>query len=74
MKNSYLWSRLYMNAVLETDSRKLRQRIREAERAIRKRLSSNLPIDPAEQQIMTGARARVKSLKDERLSHMASIK
>jgi hypothetical protein len=74
MKKSPLWSRLYVNAILETDSRKLPQRIREAERAIRKRLSSSLPVDAAEQEIMTGARARLKSLKTERLFKMASMK
>jgi hypothetical protein len=31
MKKSYVWSRLYVNAILETDTRKLPQRIREAE-------------------------------------------
>jgi len=53
---------------LETDSRKLPQRIREAEWAIQERLSSSLPVDSAEQEIMTGARARLKSLKIERLA------
>jgi hypothetical protein len=67
MKKSYMWSRVYVNAILETDSRKLPQRIREAEWAIQERLSSSLPVDPAEQEIMTGARARLKSLRTERM-------
>jgi hypothetical protein len=66
MKKSYLWSRLYVNAILETDCRKLPRRIREAEWAIKERLSSSLPIDGAEQELMIGARARLKSLKIER--------
>jgi hypothetical protein len=74
MKKSFMWSRLYVNAILETDSRKLSQRIREAEWAIQKRLSSSLPVDPAEQKIMTGARARLKSLTTERLPKIASIR
>ena len=41
MNKSYMWSRLYVNAILETDSRKLLQRIREAEWAVRERLSSS---------------------------------
>jgi hypothetical protein len=60
-----MWSRLYVNAILATDSRKLLQRIREAEWAIRERLSSSLPIDRAEQELMTGARARLRLLKTE---------
>jgi hypothetical protein len=71
MKKSFMWSRLYANAILETDSRKLPQRIREAEWAIKERLSSSLPVDPAEQEIMTGARARLKSLKTERMPRTA---
>jgi len=67
MKKSHeMWSRLYVNAILETDSRKLPQRIREAERAIRERLFSTSPIAPPEQQILAGARARLKELKGER--------
>jgi hypothetical protein len=67
MKKSYIWSRVYLNAILETDVRKLPQRIREAEWAIQERLSSSLPVDAAEREIMTGARARLKSLRMERL-------
>ena len=63
MKKCYMWSRLYVNAILETDSRKLPQRIREAEWAIQERLSSSLLVDPAEREAITGARARLKSLK-----------
>jgi hypothetical protein len=66
MKKHYMWSRVYMNAILETDSRKLPQRIREAEWAIQERFSSSLPIDSAEQEIMTGARTRLKMLRTER--------
>ena len=71
MKKSYLWSRLYVSAILETDSRKLSRRIREAEWAIKERLSSSLPIDGAEQELMSGARARLKSLKSERMAKTA---
>lgn len=67
MKKSYMWSRIYVDAILETDCRKLARRIREAERAIQERLSSSLPVDVAEQEIITGARARLKSLKTERM-------
>jgi hypothetical protein len=67
MKKYYTWSRPYVNAILETDSRKLPQRIRKAEWAIQERLSSSLPVDPAEQEIVTRARARLKSLKTERI-------
>ena len=62
-----MWSRLYVNAILETDSRKLPQRIREAEWAIQQRLSSSLPIGGAEQELMTDATARLRSLKTERM-------
>lgn len=71
MKKSYMWSRLYVNATLETDSRKLPQRIREAEWAIQERLSSSMPVGPAEREIMTGARARLESLKSERILKIA---
>jgi hypothetical protein len=49
--------------MVEVDSRKLPQRIRAAEWAIQERLSSSLPVDAAEQKIITGARVRLKSLK-----------
>ena len=71
MKTSHLWSRLYVNAILETDARKLPQRIREAERAIQERLTHSLPLDPAEHEIMIGARVRLQSLKTERTPKMA---
>ena len=71
MNKSYIWSRLYASAVLETDPRKLALRIREAEWAIRERLSSTMPIDLAEQQIITGASVKLKSLKIERLPEAA---
>lgn len=71
MKKSYLWSRLYVSAILETDSRKLPRRIREAEWAIKERLSSSMPVDPSEQEIIIGARARLKSLQTERMSKTA---
>jgi len=63
MKKSDMWSHLYTNAILETDPHKLPQRIREAEWAIKERLSSSLPVDPSEQEIIAGARARLRSLK-----------
>jgi hypothetical protein len=68
MSKSYIWSKLYASAVLETDPRKLSLRIREAEWAIRERLSSTMPIDLAEGQIITGASARLKELKRERIA------
>ena len=71
MKKSYLWSRLYVSAILETDSRKLPRRIREAEWDIKERLSSSMPVDPSEQEIIIGARARLKSLQTERMSKTA---
>jgi hypothetical protein len=49
-----MWSRLYVDAILETDSRNLPQRIREGEWAIQQRLSSSLPIDGAEEELITG--------------------
>jgi hypothetical protein len=63
MSKSYIWSKLYASAVLETDLRKMPQRIREAEWAIRERFSSTMPIDLAERQIITGAKVRLKELK-----------
>jgi hypothetical protein len=66
-----MWSRLYVSAILETDVRKLPLRIREAEWAIQQRLSSSLSIDGAEEELMTGARARLRSLKTERLAKTA---
>jgi hypothetical protein len=68
---SYMWSRLYVNAILETDCRKLPQRIREAEWAIQERFSSSLLIDGAERELLTGARARLTSLKTGRLAKTA---
>jgi hypothetical protein len=50
---------------------KLPLRIRATEWAIRQRLSSSLPIDGAEQELITGARARLMSLKTERLAKTA---
>ena len=63
MSKSYMWSKLYASAVLETDLRKIPQRIREAEWAIRERFCSTMPIDLAERQIITGAKVRLKELK-----------
>ena len=71
VKISYMWSRLYVNAILETDSGKLPLRIREAEWAMQQRSSSTLPIDGAERELMTGARARLRSLRTERLAKTA---
>jgi hypothetical protein len=58
-KTSEMWSHLYMRAILETDHRKRRQRIKEAERAIRDRLSGTLPIDACERQILEAARNKL---------------
>jgi len=71
MKKTYMWSRVYANAIVEMDSRKLPQRIRAAEWAIQERLSSSLPVDAAEQQIITGARVRLKLLQTERMARTA---
>ncbi len=71
MKKTYMWSRVYANAMVEIDSRKLPQRIRAAEWAIQERLSSSLPVDLAEREIITGARIRLKSLKTARMSKVA---
>jgi hypothetical protein len=71
MKKSDMWSRLYVNAILETDSRKLPQRIREAEWAIKERLSSSLPVGAAEREIMAAAKNRLNSLKAERMPKIA---
>ncbi len=71
MEKTFMWSRVYANAMLETDSRKLPQRIRAAEWAIQERLSSSLPVDLAEREIITGASARLKSLKIARMSKVA---
>ena len=71
MKKTYMWSRVYANAMLEIDFRKLPQRIRAAEWAIQERLSSSLPVDIAEREIIAGAIARLKSLNTERMSKVA---
>jgi hypothetical protein len=63
MRKSYFWSKLYASAVLETDPLKLPLRIREAEWAIRERLTSTMPIDRAERHVITGASVRLKELK-----------
>jgi hypothetical protein len=68
MSKSYIWSKLYASAVLETDARKLPLRIREAEWAIRERFSSTMPIGFAERQIITGASVRLKELKSGRIA------
>jgi hypothetical protein len=63
MSKSYMWSRLYVSAILETDSRKRPIRIREAEWAIRERLTSNLSIDTAERSLLMGAKDKLETLK-----------
>jgi hypothetical protein len=65
MSKSYIWSKVYTSAVLETDPRKRPLRLREAEWAIHERLFSTMPIDLVERQIITGARVRLKALKSE---------
>jgi hypothetical protein len=67
-KSDEMWSRLYFNAILETDCRKRAQRIKEAERAIRERLSSTAPVGPPERQILAAARTRLQALKSERIA------
>ena len=68
MSKTYIWSKLYASAVLETDPRKLSLRIREAQWAIRDRVSSTMPLDLAERQIITLAGVRLKGLKSERIA------
>jgi hypothetical protein len=68
MNKSYIWSELYASAVLETDPRNLSLRIREAQWAIRERVSSTMPLDLAERQIITLASVRLKGLKSERIA------
>jgi lysozyme family protein len=63
MNEPYLWSRLYVNAILETDSRKRSHLIRDTEAAIRQRLKSSLPIDLPEKQLIMGASTRLRALK-----------
>ena len=65
MSQSSMWSRQYVNAISETDSHKLPVRIREAEKAIRERLSSSLTIDVPERELLTNARGRLQALKDQ---------
>lgn len=71
MKKSYMWSRPYVDAILEADSQRLQERIRAAEWAIQERLSSSLPIDGAEQEAMTEARARLSLLKSKQMAKTA---
>lgn len=71
VNRSYMWSRLYINAILETDAGNLPLRIREAEWAIQERLSTSMQIDGAEQELLTGARARLKAPRTERLAKTA---
>ena len=67
---SHLWSSFYVDAVLETNPRKQLRRIRQAERAILKRLGKNpYRIDLPELQIIEGARNRLKELKEARGFH-----
>ena len=68
MNKSYMWSKLYASAVLETDPQELFLRIREAQWAIRERVSSTMPLDLAERQIITLAGVRLKELKSERIA------
>jgi hypothetical protein len=68
MNKSYIWSELYASAVLETDPQQLSLRIREAQRAIRERVSSTMPLNLADRQIITLAGVRLKELKSERMA------
>jgi hypothetical protein len=68
MNKSCIWSELYASAVLETDPRNLSLRIRETQWAIRERVSSTMPLDLAERQIITLASVRLKGLKSERIA------
>jgi hypothetical protein len=60
---SYLWSREYLNAIMETDPRKRRQRIRAAEYAIGQRLRSIKNIEMPEQRLIARAKTRLQELK-----------
>jgi hypothetical protein len=69
-KSCEMWSRLYISAILETDTRKRPQRIKEAERAIRERLSGSVPIDPPERQILASAKTKLQTLKSEQTAYL----
>jgi hypothetical protein len=61
------WSPIYVSAVLETDPRKLPQRIQEAYQAIEGRLSQAPRLDAAEQKALVQARKALATLKKEQL-------
>ena len=69
MNSPEMWPRLYVNAILEPDSRKRPQLIREAEEAIWKRLSSATFIMISEQELIAGAMSRLAELKENRRVH-----
>ena len=60
------WPRLYLNAILEHDPRKQPKRIRQAERAILKRLNGVDFIIRSEEQLIAGAMSRLAELKKAR--------
>jgi hypothetical protein len=62
------WSPIYVSAVLETDPRKLPQRIQEAHQAIEGRLSQAPRLDAAEQRALAHARNALAALKSQRPS------
>jgi hypothetical protein len=62
----YAWSPIFAAALLETNSRKLAQRVSGAARAIDKRLSDHHPMDLKELQMICDAKAALYALKRER--------
>jgi hypothetical protein len=65
-ENEYPWSPIFAAAVLETDSRKLAERVSEAACTIDKRLSDRNPMDLKELQTICDAKAVLYALKRER--------
>ena len=65
--NEYVWSPIFAAALLETNSRKLAQRVSEAARAIDNRLSDHHPMDLTELQTILDAKATLYALKRRRL-------
>jgi hypothetical protein len=71
MRNSHTypsWSSIYVSAVLETDPRKLPQRVQEAHQAIEGRLFQSPQPDAAEQKALIHARNALANLKSQRRS------
>jgi hypothetical protein len=61
-ENEYAWSPIFATVLLETNAGKLPQRVREAVRAIDKRLSDHEPMDLKELQAICDAKAALYRL------------